>query len=246
MLDFPSVRREARYGMPAADQIIVNRNYTVGYSYYFRQAKWALEIVSPDIVDYDLDEIERHNNFRPDYRVPQMFRADLADYKNSGYDRGHLVASANQQDTNVQNSETFLLSNMSPQHPRFNREIWMKLEKAIRTLDARADIYETYVISGPIFDFDTPVKSIGTADGNGVSLPVPHSYFKSILTENNKGKLEMWSFVIPNKESDNSLASFLVPTTRVEKYSGLFLWERLLGDEVERMKNDKDKQMWDF
>jgi len=244
MLDFPSVRREARYGMPAADQIIINRNYTIGYSYYFRQAKWALEIVSPDIVDYDPEEIERHNNFRPDYRVPQMFRADLADYKNSGFDRGHLVASADQQDTKVQNSETFLLSNMSPQQPRFNREIWMDLEKEIRKLDDQDDIYETYVISGPIFDFDKPVTTIGALDDNGVTLPVPHAYFKSILTEDRRGNLDMWSFVIPNKETDNTLASFLVPTSRVEKYAGLFLWERLVGPEIEKMKNDKDKQMW--
>ena len=245
MLDFPSVRREARYGMPAADQIIINRNYTIGYSYYFRQAKWALEIVSPDIVDYDPQEVERANNFRPDYRVPQMFRADLADYRHSGFDRGHLVASANQQDTSVQNSETFLLSNMSPQHPRFNRDVWMSLEREIRNLDDQENIYETYVISGPIFDFDTPVESIGATDDNGVSLPVPHSYFKSILTENNRGRLEMWSFVIPNRETDNSLASFLAPTARVEKMAGLLLWERLVGDEIEAMKNDRDKPMWD-
>ena len=245
MLDYTNVRREARYGMPAADQIIVNRNYTIGYSYYFRQAKWALEIVSPDIVDYDLEAIARHDNFRPDYRVPKMFRADLADYKNSGYDRGHLVSSADQQDTKVQNSETFLLSNMSPQNPKFNRDIWMKLEKEIRKLDDRDDIYETYVISGPIFDFDTPVVSIGALDDNGVTLPVPHAYFKSVLSEDKRGKLEMWSFVIPNKKVDNSLASFLVPTSRVEKYAGLFLWERLVGPEIEKMKNDKDKQMWE-
>jgi len=243
MLDY--LPREARYGMPAADQIIINRNYTVGYSYYFRQAKWALEIVSPDIVDYDPEEVARHNNYRPDYRVPQMFRADLTDYENSGYDRGHLVASANQQDTNVQNSETFLLSNMSPQHPRFNRDIWMKLEKEIRKLDFHDDIYETYVISGPIFDFNAQVKTIGSLDDNGVTLPVPHSYFKSILTENKRGKLEMWSFIIPNKETENSLASFLVPTTTVERMSGLFLWERLVGEEIKIMKNDRDKPMWE-
>lgn len=43
--------------------------------------------------------------------IPEMFRADLVDYKDSGYDRGHLVASANQRETALQNSETFLLSN---------------------------------------------------------------------------------------------------------------------------------------
>jgi endonuclease G len=93
MINIPSLKRETRYGMPAADQILFNRHYVVGYSYYFRQAKWALEIVDPDMM-----MLERADNFRPDYRIPETFRVDLADYEGSGYDRGHLVASANQND----------------------------------------------------------------------------------------------------------------------------------------------------
>ena len=123
-----STRREARYGMPEADQVIFNRHYITGYSYYFRQAKWTLEIVDPDVTA----EVERTDNFRSDYRVPEMFRADLPDYKGSGYDRGHLVASANQREVELQNSETFLLSNMSPQVPGFNRGVWKHLEEETR------------------------------------------------------------------------------------------------------------------
>ena len=107
MSDQSALRRETRYGMPAADHVLFNRHYVLGYSYYFRQAKWALEIVDPDKTD-----VERIDNFRPDYRIHEMFRADLQDYRRSGYDRGHLVASANQVETEIQNSETFLLSNM--------------------------------------------------------------------------------------------------------------------------------------
>lgn len=238
MLDLPSLKRESRYGMPAADQIMFNRHYVIGYSYYFRQAKWALEIVDPD-----KEDIKRADNFRPDYRVPEMFRADPGDYAGSGYDRGHLVASANQQEKLLQNSETFLLSNMSPQKPRFNRNIWKKLEAAVRKLDAKKRIYETYVICGPIFFFDKPVKIIGSEDENEVTLPIPHAYFKSILTENNKGALHMWSFIIPNKYSSKPLKDFLVTTKTVEKKSGLFLWERLTGKKIEREKN-KIRRMW--
>lgn len=238
MQNLPSIRRETRYGMPAADQIIFNRHYIIGYSYYFRQAKWALEIVDPDKID-----VPRADNFRPDYRIPEMFRADLADYKDSGYDRGHLVASANQGETEIQNSETFLLSNMSPQKPGFNRKIWKELEQAVRQLDAKRRILETYVICGPIFNFDTPVESIGAKDDNGVTLPIPHAFFKSVLAENDKGALQMWSFIIPNEASDKPLQEFLVPTTKVEKYSGLFLWERLVGTKIKREKN-RIRRMW--
>ena len=69
MLEFPGLRSETRYGMPAADQIVINRHYTIGYSYYFRQAKWALEIVDPNKTD-----VQRADNFRPDFRIPEKFQ----------------------------------------------------------------------------------------------------------------------------------------------------------------------------
>jgi endonuclease G, mitochondrial len=237
-MNLPNLRKETRYGMPAADQILFNRHYVLGYSYYFRQAKWALEIINPDNLGLD-----RADNFRPDYRIPEMFRADLVDYKNSDYDRGHLVASANHIETELQNSETFLLSNMSPQKPNFNRKIWKELETEIRRLDSKLAILETYVICGPIFYFDKPVESIGTKDKNGVSIPIPNAYFKSILTENNKGALHMWSFVFPNEDTNYALDTFRVPATLVEKLAGIKLWEQLVGKKIDREKS-KVRKMW--
>ena len=231
MTDFASSKRETRYGVPAADLILFNRHYVLGYSYYFRQAKWALEIV-----DQSKKPLGRANNFRPDYRIPDMFRADLVDYAGSGYDRGHLVPSADKTELKLQNSETFLLSNMSPQKPGFNRQIWRKLEKAVRDLDKRDDIYETYVVTGPVFDFRQKVKRIGAKDKNGVTLPVPDAYFKSVLIENKNGALHMWSFYLPNEASNASLESFRVPTIRIEQYAGIFLWDRLVGTIIEGEK----------
>lgn len=237
-MNLPNLRRETRYGMPAADQIMFNRHYVLGYSYYFRQAKWALEIVNPDNPGLD-----RSDNFRPDYRIPEIFRADLVDYSGTGYDRGHLVASANKLETELQNSETFLLSNMTPQNPQFNRFTWKALETEVRRLDAKPKILETYVICGPIFYFDQPVVSIGIDDSNKVTIPVPHAYFKSVLTENDRGTLHMWSFVLPNEKSNKSLDKFQVPTTLVEKLAGIKLWERLVGKKIEREKS-RVRKMW--
>jgi len=133
---------------------------------------------------------------------------------------------------------------MSPQEPQFNQGIWKELEKAIRALNDNDDIYETYVICGPIFNFDVPVKIIGAEDGNGVSLPVPNSYFKSVLTENSHGTIRMWSFIMANEESDKQLKDFLVPTTLVETMTGIQLWDRLVGEKIEREKR-RIRGIWD-
>lgn len=239
MKHLANLKRETRYGVPTADQILYNRHYSVGYSYYFRQAKWALEIIDPDKAD-----VSRLDNFRPDYRVPEKFRADLDVYEGSGYDRGHLVSSANQIEVDIQNSETFLLSNMAPQKPNFNRGVWKKLEQAVRDLDRKKKVFETYVITGPLFFFDQEVKMIGGDDASiKVSLPIPHAFFKSILVENNTGSINMWSFIIPNEPTSEDLESFIVKTTKVEKISGLFLWDTLLGTKMIKEKN-RIRKMW--
>lgn len=80
------------------------------------------------------------------------------------------------------------------------------------------------------------VARIGARDGNGMSLPVPNAFFKSVLTEDRRGNLDMWSFVLPNEESDKPLESFLVSTTMVERLSGIFLWDRLTGQTIEQEK----------
>lgn len=236
-MDLPSLRRETRYGMPAADQILFNREYVLGYSYYFRQAKWALEIIN------SANNVEREDPFRPDYRIPEMFRADLEDYSKSGLDRGHLVASANHREDELINSETFLLSNMSPQRPEFNRNVWGDLEAEVRELNKKPKILETYVICGPIFHFDKPVEFIGESTNNDIAVPIPNAYFKSVLTENNKGRLQMWSFIIPNEKADKPLEDFRVSTNKVEKYAGIQLWGRLEGTKIQSEKK-KIRKMW--
>ena len=53
----------------------------------------------------------------------------------------------------------------------------------------------------------------------------------------------MWSFIIPNERSNKSLEDFRVPTSQVEQYSGLFIWEGLVGLKMEGEKN-KIRKMW--
>lgn len=245
MKDPFQMQRELRYGAPVCDQILTGRHFTIGYSWYFRQPKWTLEIVNRDrkLVN-DEGEVQRLNNFRADTRIPKRFRAGLSAYKDSGFDRGHLVASANQDLQNIQNSETFLLSNMSPQKPDFNRKIWRELEEAIRELDARKSILETYVLTCPVFYFGEPVEMIGKDQTNfGISVPVPHAFIKSILTENKRGKHRLWTFEMPNKKLDGKPGDYLVNTYDAEQIVGGRFWDRIAGGDLHAQKR-KAATMW--
>lgn len=238
------MQRELRYGAPACDEILTGRYFTIGYSWYFRQAKWTLEIINTN--DYLLDEVDRFNNFRADVRIPRRFRAGLNAYKGSKYDRGHLVASANQDIKDIQNSETFLLSNMSPQKSYFNRGIWKKLENAIRVLNSKDEILETYVLTAPIFYFERKIETIGNpTDKYGIDVPVPHAFVKSVLAEDNKGKLSLWTFEMENKRLTGPIEKYLVCTYDVEQIVGGQFWDRISGGDIHQQKKTPRK-IWEY
>lgn len=239
------IQPELRYGAPKCDEILTGRYSSIGYSWYFRQAKWALEIVNRNReLVADLPDVERLNNFRADTRIPRRFRAGLRAYQGSGYDRGHLVASANQDLQNIQNSETFLLSNMSPQHPDLNRRLWRKLEEEIRKLDAKDSILETYVLTCPIFYFGKAVETIG-ADSKyfGIDVPIPHAFVKSVLTENKRGQLDLYTFEMKNERLDGEIEDYLVNTYDMEQIVGGRFWDRISGGDLHDQKG-KIAKMW--
>jgi len=239
------IQPELRYGAPVCDEILFGRFFSIGYSWYFRQAKWTLEIINRNdyLVEKVIEKAERFDNFRPDLRIPKRFRASLTDYKGSGYDRGHLVPSANQNTQKIQNSETFLLSNMSPQLADFNRGMWSNLEKSVRKLNDKEEILETYVLTAPVFYFDKLIETIGDEDDYGIDIPVPHAFVKSILAEDFKGNLSLWTFLMENKKLDGKLEDFLVKTYDAEQLVGGRFWDRVSGTDLHEQKK-KIPVMW--
>jgi len=75
-------------------------------------------------------------------------RAELADYRSSGFDRGHMAPSGDMPDAQSQ-QQTFPLANMVPQAPALNRGPWERIESAVRRLARRRG--ELYVVTGPAF-----------------------------------------------------------------------------------------------
>ncbi len=242
MIEIPSLRPETRYGIPTSDLLLFNRQYVVGYSYLFRQPRWAMQVVDESTKRHDEENFDRLDNFREDLRVPEKFRSTLADYRGSGYDRGHLINSADRKGSKIINSETFLLSNMSPQKPKFNRKIWLELEDAVRTLANMKEYAEVYTICGPLFKIGDKIEAIGKNN-----VVVPDGFFKSVLAERArpraKNQLAMWSFEIPNQKTDKSLRHFLKPTADIERRAGLQIWDRLRGEKSDKLKTKKGK-MW--
>lgn len=134
-------------------------------------------------------ELDRQDSFHAEERIPASERAELGDYRGSGYDRGHLVPNGDMA-SRAQQADSFSLANMMPQSPNNNRVVWNNLEQALRGLVLQEQ--EAYVVTGGAF-IGQRLARIGK---NGVF--VPSDTFKAVYFPKRKAASVYWA---PNDES---------------------------------------------
>lgn len=108
--------------------------------------------------------IKRTDKFYADARLPRGERAELDDYRNSGWSRGHMAPAADMPNATAM-AQSFSLANMVPQDARHNGGPWAKVEADTRAyvMRARGDVY---VFTGPVFE--PGAQRIGAG---GVAVP---------------------------------------------------------------------------
>lgn len=133
-------------------------------------------------VAYKLDKdilenghIKNRPKFEPDYKLAKKYRTEWKDYLHSGYDRGHILSNQSMNATTDAQRSTFLMSNIAPQTPELNRNVWLKAEKRERQIALKMGWTE--VIN--ILEFDESNKKYIK---NGIRVP---SHFVKIILSNN-------------------------------------------------------------
>jgi len=141
----------------------------------------------------DADE-KRGDKFFADARLPRSERAELEDYKGSGYSRGHM-APAGDMPTPSAMAQSFSLANMVPQNSQNNSGPWAKIEKDTRRYALRAQ-GDVFVITGPVFEPGS--KRIGP---HGVRVP---AYLYKLVYDAHTGKA--WAYWQRNQAGERASA----------------------------------------
>ncbi|OJI99104.1 hypothetical protein ASPVEDRAFT_50650 [Aspergillus versicolor CBS 583.65] len=219
-----------QYGFPGpiADTIS-SLPLTGAYDRRTRNPSWVAEHITP--ASLALKNADRkHSTFFEDTTIPPLFRAKLADYFRSGYDRGHQVPAADAKWSQEAMDGTFALTNMCPQVGEgFNRDYWAHFEDFCRNLASKYP--SVRIVTGPLYlphrDPDGKWRVNYEVIGTPPNVAVPTHFYKVVYAEEGPGvptgKVALGAFVLPNARiaNDKRLAEFEVPVEVVERASGL-------------------------
>jgi len=206
----------------SACSVVSHTYYTLCYNEKHEQAAWVYYVLNDSMI---VGNAKRKSYFLKDSFVVSGTISHSA-YTNSGYDRGHLLPAADMKWNQLAMDETFLMSNVSPQNPYFNRNgLWRKLETKVREWVVNRN--PLIIIVGGVLTDDLP--KLG-----GKTVSVPKYYFKIIF---DKKAFSSVSFLLENKRNTGLLSGFVVSVDSIEQISGLDFFH-FLPDSLE---NDMEK-----
>lgn len=214
------------------NQVVSHAFYTLSYNEKYEQSEWVAYKIEP----------KRHKNThydRPFFIQDNKVKTESADwrnYRNSGYDKGHLCAAGDMKFSKKAFDDTFLTSNISPQKHDFNEGIWNRLEQKTRYW---ADKYNgVYVVTGPVLN-----ESLETIGTENVAVP---EYFYKIICKKTKEKYSIIAFLVPAKDSQKPLYQFVTSVDDIEQKTGIDFFSKLEDNLENQLEKNVSYKEWSF
>ena len=168
--------------------------------------------------------------FQPDPVLPEALRINLGDYSGSGYQRGHLLGSADRLNSKEANGQTFYLSNIHPQLGGFNGQgVWLDLESFIRNSYDTSSFRDTlYVVKGGTIS-EGNYKMVGR-------LACPKYFYMAILSfakkhaKYNSGYSAIAFWMEHKANSDGVSSKYAITIDELERLTGIDFFCNLPDD----------------
>ena len=210
--------------------VYTHNTYTLSYAEEFEQAEWVAYYL-------DKEDIKYINYKRPLFEVDHEVitgSAHWRNFKNSGYNKGHLLPAGDRRASYEEFEETFLTSNISPQKYKFNSGIWNRLEQKVRYWAGKYD--GLYVVTAGVLSSD--LETIGYEN-----VAVPKYFYKVLLTND---MTRMIGFLVPHKDSNKPLYEFVVSVDSIEKMTGLDFFPELEDTLESQLESNSSYKDWSF
>lgn len=216
-----------------------NHGFMVGYSDLRGNPLWVEYALTP--IDESVPSLPRPAKFTTDWRA--INRITNGSYSKSGYDRGHnapnyaishLYGAAGQKDS-------FLMTNISPQKPKLNRQFWQRLEEVeAKFFTKQAD--RLWVITGPVFTGSVERLS------SSWRVEIPDAFYKIYITEvKDPQTSKVLAFLVPQTVQGNEpLSQFVTSIDHIEAQTGLDFFSHLDDALEDKLEASIAPQAWDL
>nr|WP_286009737.1 DNA/RNA non-specific endonuclease [Salinicola sp. S1-1-2] len=213
------------------NRVLRNDGFLVGWSDLRAEPLW---------VGYSLHRVEdprsqpRPDRFTQDWR--SLWPITSEDYTGSGYDRGHLAPNYAMSVVHGREAQlsSFQMTNITPQRPKLNRQLWQRLEEAVID-DFVPRFGGVWVIAGPVFD-DQWLHRIGFSQ-------VPIAFYKILIVPGETPRA--LAFLMPQDVSGNEpLDRFLVSIDEIEARTGLDFFPQLPAETERELERRVDASGW--
>jgi endonuclease G len=239
-----SISRNLPWGAPQSgldashEQLLTQRDYIIDYDEDLRVPIWTAHQLNAK----SLRKLDRINCFRADPRLASEVASSPSDYKEPIFDQGHMTPNGDMALNTNAIINSFIMSNMTPQHCHFNRGIWEILETLGRFWAAQHGTL--YVITGSIFDANNDGQRDGEAEitrmhsNNGQQrVAVPTAIYKIFAYKTIDRGIVTLTVVLPNDETAvthdqaiDYLTGHVEQIAYVEKRTGLKFFPTLTGN----------------
>lgn len=212
-------------------QLLIRNNYVVSYNSHTKCPNWVLWQLTREHADGNIKRPDYA--FHEDMEVPAP-RAELADYRHSGYDRGHMCPAGDNKWDEIAMYDSFLMTNMCPQNQNLNSGLWNQIEMQCRYWAKKYG--SLYICCGPIF-----LKGEHQTIGQN-KVMVPEAFFKVVVCL--EGTPKGIAFICRNTDGNRKKDYYVNTISQVERIAGYTFFPTLEDDIVNTIKEHADLKDW--
>jgi len=213
------------------EQHVVHSQFTLSYSEGYELPSWAAYQLTPE-------QAKATGTYRVKYSEDPMVTTGTSttkDYRDAGFIMAQLIPAEDMFTSPKAVEETFLMSNIVPQKPAFNKFIWKKNAQLVREWAKEGNTL--YIAAGPVLA-DAPFGSFGPS-----KVSIPTRYYKAVLDVNGERAI---GFVFRNNVASGTPVSFAVPVDELEKITGLDFFPALPDALEQDVESSTDFSKWNF
>jgi endonuclease G, mitochondrial len=223
-----------QYELPVAssrEQTVKHTLFTLAYSEGYELSSWVAYQLTPEMA-------KATATFKDKFAEDPLVitgSASPKDYKDAGFIMGQLVPPEDMLISPKAVEETFLMSNVVPQKPAFNKYVWKTVQNLIREWAKEGNTL--YITTGPVLA-DAPFGSFGS---NKVSIV--NRFYIAVLDVTGERAI---GFIFRNNASSGTPKSFAVSIDDLEKTTGIDFFPSLPDDLENKVESSKDFTKWNF